>query len=358
MNCYQKFEKEFKMLYNQLGKAPSGEGLKRIQNSPNYRDGAFQNVHKTPQLAEGYSFQKVLYDFLFHKPKRLKPSQPLPCVKTNLKALPLYEDLLLWFGHSSYYMHLNGNRFLIDPVFSNSASPIPATNKPFKGSNIYTAEDIPEIDYLLISHDHYDHLDYQTIKKLKPKVKQVITGLGVGSHFQAWGYACESIVELDWNESLALDADISLNTVSARHFSGRSFKRNNTLWLSFILKTKNHTLFLGGDSGYDSLFREIGDKFGPFDLVILENGQYNLAWHYIHMLPEETLQAAKDLNAKKLFPLHSAKFALALHPWDEPMNKLEELNKLSKIPLIRPMIGEVVYFDKSQEFPQWWKHIS
>ncbi|WP_051285294.1 MBL fold metallo-hydrolase [Aequorivita capsosiphonis] len=346
------------MFYNQLGKAPSGERLKRIQNSPNYREGAFHNINETPQLAEGYSFRKILYDFLFHKPKHLKPSQPIPSVKTNLKELPLDEDLLLWFGHSSYYLQLNGKRILIDPVFSNSASPIPATNKPYKGSNVYTAEDIPEIDYLLISHDHYDHLDYKTIKKLKPKVRQVITGLGVGSHFEAWGYTSESIVELDWNESLKLDADISLNSVSARHFSGRSFKKNNTLWLSFILKTEKYNLFLGGDSGYDMHFKKIGEKFGPFDLVILENGQYNLAWHYIHMLPEETLQAAEDLGAKKLFPVHSSKFALALHAWDEPMNKLDELNKSSKIPLIRPMIGEVVYLNKSQEFSQWWKQIS
>lgn len=346
------------MFYKQLGKAPSGERLKRIQSSPNYHEGAFQNIHETPQLAEGYSFRKVLYDFLFHKSEHLKPSQPIPSVKTNLTALPLNLDLLLWFGHSSYYLQLNGKRFLIDPVFSTSASPIPFTNIPFKGSNNYSPEDIPEIDYLLISHDHYDHLDYRTIKKLKPKVKQVITGLGVGSHFEAWGYTSKSIVELDWNQSLSLSNDISLNTVSARHFSGRGFKRNITLWLSFILKTEKYTLFLGGDSGYDTHFKEIGTKYGPFDLAILENGQYNLAWHYIHMLPEETLQAAKDLAAKNLFPVHSSKFALALHAWDEPMNKLSEYNKSSNISLIRPVIGEVVSLDKPREFPQWWKQIS
>src|SRR5690606_28138072 len=126
----------------------------------------------------------------------------------------------------------NGKRFLVDPVFSNSASPIPQTNKPFKGSNDYFADDMPEIDYLLISHDHYDHLDYDTVKKLKPKVKQVITGLGVGAHFEAWGFASETILEMDWNETIELDNDIILNTTSARHFSGRGFKRNNTLWLS------------------------------------------------------------------------------------------------------------------------------
>ncbi len=346
------------MIYSQLGKKPAGKRLQRIHNSPNFRDGAFQNISDTPQLAEGYSFGKVMFDFLFRKPKGIKPPQPIPFIKTNLKELSLETDLLVWFGHSSYYVQFSGKRFLIDPVFSSSASPIPQTNKPFNGSNHYSVEDLPEIDYLLISHDHYDHLDYKTIQKLKPKVKQIITGLGVGSHFEAWGFASESIVELDWNETIELDNDITLNTTSARHFSGRGFKRNNTLWLSFILQTENYNLFLGGDSGYDTHFKEIGQKFGPFDLAILENGQYNLAWHYIHMLPEEVLQAAQDLRAKNLFPVHSAKFALALHAWDEPLKKITEHNKTKQIPLLTPQIGEIVYLSHDQqEFSQWWKEI-
>lgn len=341
-----------------LGKKPSGDRLKRIHNSPNFRDGAFQNIHNTPQLAEGYNFGKVMFDFFFRKPEDIKPPKPIPYLKTDLRTLPLDADLLVWFGHSSYYFHLAGKRFLVDPVFSNSASPIPKTNKPFKGSNDYSAEDIPEIDYLLISHDHYDHLDYKTIKNLKPKVKQIITGLGVGAHLEAWGYSAEAINELDWNETLELENDITLNTTSARHFSGRGFKRNQTLWLSFILQTENFNLFLGGDSGYDTHFKEIGNKFGPFDLAILENGQYNLAWHYIHMLPEEVLQAAQDLRAKQLFPVHSGKFALALHSWDEPLKMINEFNKDLKFPLVTPRIGEVVYFNNtSQQFSQWWKEI-
>ncbi|MEH6765803.1 MAG: MBL fold metallo-hydrolase [Aequorivita antarctica] len=346
------------MIYSQLGRKPSGKRLQRIQNSPNFHNGTFQNINHTPQMAEGYNFGKVMFDFFFRKPKDIKPPRSIPFVKTNLKELPLQTDLMLWFGHSSYYLQLNGKRFLIDPVFSDSASPIPRTNKPFKGSNDYDAEDLPEIDYLLISHDHYDHLDYKTIKALKPKVKQVITGLGVGEHFESWGYTSEIIQELDWNESLNLDNGILLNTTSARHFSGRGFKRNNTLWLSFILKTESHNLFLGGDSGYDTHFKEIGEKFGPFDLAILENGQYNLAWHYIHMLPEEVLQAAQDLQTKSLFPVHSSKFALALHAWDEPLNKIIELTNESKIPLLTPQIGEVIYLkDDEQHYSQWWKEI-
>ncbi len=344
--------------YKQLGKSPSGAREQRIKNSPNFREGAFQNISDTPQLKEGYSMSKVLFDFLFKKPKDLKPPQSIPFVKTDLKSLALETDLLVWFGHSSYYLQLSGKRFLIDPVFSENASPVPFTNKPFKGSNDYTVADIPEIDYLLISHDHYDHLDYKTIKSLEPKVKQVITGLGVGAHFEAWGYASEAIVELDWNESMPLDAGISLITTSARHFSGRGFKRNQTLWLSFILKTETSSLFLGGDSGYDTHFKQIGKDHGPFDLAILENGQYDLAWHYIHMLPEEVLQATQDLGAKSLFPVHSGKFALALHPWDEPLKKLNELNKKENIPLLTPQIGQVVYLrDNDQQFKQWWTEI-
>lgn len=346
------------MIYSQLGGTPAGKRLERIHNSPNFCNGAFQNIHSTPQLAEGYNFGKVMFDFFFRKPKNIKPPKPIPFVKTDLKTLPLKTDLLVWFGHSSYYLQLNGKRFLIDPVFSNSASPIPNTNKPFKGSNNYFAEDIPEIDYLLISHDHYDHLDYETIKTLKPKVKQIITGLGVGAHFEAWWYDPELIHELDWNQTLELDNDITLSTVPARHFSGRGFKRNNTLWLAFMLQTEDCNLFLGGDSGYDTHFKEIGNKFGPFDMALLENGQYNLAWHYIHMLPEEVLQAAQDLRAKSLFPLHSSKFALALHAWNEPLAKISELNEEVNLPLVTPRIGEVVYIgDTSQRFSKWWTEI-
>src|SRR5690606_11560796 len=343
------------MQHPKFGKAPSGKRLELIKQSPHYKDGRFQNMHFTPYVTEGYSMSSVAYDFIFTKFPRTEPTDSIPSIKTDLKNLPITENVLVWFGHSSYFIQLNGKRFLIDPVFSGNASPVPNSNKSFNGTDIYLADDMPEIDYLLISHDHYDHLDYQTIIKLKPKIKHIVCGLGVGEHFEYWKFDSSKIIEKDWNEKVIIADDFTLHTATARHFSGRGFTRNNTLWLSFVLEAPDFKLYLGGDSGYDTHFSEIGEKFGGFDLAILENGQYNKAWHEIHLLPEEVLKATKDLKAKRLFPVHSSKFKLGFHPWDEPLKKLAEFNHLYNIPLVTPIIGEIVNLkDNTQQFKQWW----
>lgn len=344
---------------DKFGKAPSGDRLERIKQSPNYRDGRFQNVHYTPDLTKGYSYIGILYNFFFGKDPRNRPADQLPAVKTDLHQLDPETNLLVWFGHSSYLLQLEGKRYLVDPVFCGNASPIPGSNRSFKGTDIYTAADMPSIDYLLITHDHYDHLDYETIRALKDKVRQVICGLGVGAHLEYWGYSAAKIVEKDWNERIVLNAEATLYTLPARHFAGRSFSRNNTLWLSFLLETPTRKIYMGGDSGYDTHFSAIGKQFGPVDLAILDNGQYNVAWQAIHMLPEEVLKASEDLGAKRLFPVHSSKFALALHPWDEPLKRISTQAKTAKIPFITPMIGQVVQLDDStQNFQEWWKGIN
>jgi len=344
-----------------FGKAPSGERLIQIQNSPQYKNGKFENQSFTPDLAEGASMAGVLFEFFFKKVERKTPKDLIPSIKTNLLELSLDQDILVWFGHSSYFIQLEGKRFLIDPVFSGNASPIPGTTKSFKGSDIYTVDDLPEIDYLLITHDHYDHLDYDTILKLKPKTKKIITALGVGSHLEFWGFSSDKIIEKDWYSTIKLDENLTLHTAPSRHFSGRSFKRCNTLWTSFILETKDFKMYLGGDSGYDSHFAEIGEKYGPFDIALLDNGQYNEKWKYIHNMPEDVIKAMKDLKVKRVFPVHSSKFSLSLHSWDEPLIKVTELNNLSEnpIPLITPMIGEAVDLkNDKQEFKQWWKEVN
>lgn len=341
-----------------FGKAPSGERLERIKQSPQYRDGKFQNFHFTPTLTEGYSMWGLLYQQLFGAFPNRKPGKPIPSIKTDLKNLDPNENVVVWFGHSSYFLQVDGKKFLIDPVFSGNASPIAGSVKAFEGSNTYQADDMPGIDYLLISHDHYDHLDYKTILQLKGKIKTVICGLGVGSHFDHWGFDPTIIIEKDWHETEILTDTLTLHTTPARHFSGRGLVRNNTLWLSFVLETKNLKLFLGGDSGYDSHFAEIGKKYGPFDLALIENGQYNLAWEAIHLLPEQFGKAVNELKAKRVFPVHSSKFILAQHPWDEPLNKVFEYHKTDgyDYSLISPKIGEKVMLDdKEQQFGEWWK---
>ncbi len=342
------------MQHPKFGKAPDGERLKRIQQSKHYKDGAFQNLNKTPSLAEGYTMTGVLWDFMFTKYPNTYPVDSIPSVKTDLNLKP-EENVLIWFGHSSYFIQLDGKKYLIDPVFSGNASPLPTT-KAFPGSDIYSVDDLPEIDYLLITHDHYDHLDYETIKKLNSKVKKVICGLGVGSHLEYWGYKPNKITELDWNESFQLDDSMKLYTLPARHFSGRTFKRNNTLWLSYILETPDKKLFLGGDSGYDTHFAEIGEKYGPFDLVILENGQYDLKWKYIHLLPEEVVKASKELKAKRLFPVHNSKFKLGNHSWNDPMKRVTAEAEKQRMSLVMPKIGEKLNLNDSvQTFSKWWE---
>jgi len=344
------------MRQDKFGQSPREARLERMKKSPHFKDGKFQNVHHTPELTEGNTMLSVTIDFLFNKAPRRKPVDVIPSVKTNIKNIPITEDVLIWFGHSSYYMQLDGKRILVDPVFSGNASPIPGTNTSFEGTDVYGVDDLPGIDYLIISHDHYDHVDYETIGKLKEKTSQVICGLGVGSHFEYWGYPQDIIHEKDWNETVALDSGFTIYTTTARHFSGRGFSRNNTLWMSYVLETPSMKIYIGGDSGYDTHYAEIGKKFGPIDIAVVENGQYDLKWKYIHNLPEEVLQAAVDLKARRMFPVHSSKFLMANHPWDEPLARVTELNRRYNVPLITPIIGEIVYAkDSTQQFSRWWE---
>ena len=343
-----------------FGKAPSGEHLIRISKSANFRDGIFRNLTDTPDISDGHSFLSIIIEQFFRSHPRTAPTENIPSKKTDLIGLHENENVLVWFGHSSYFIQIDGKKILVDPVFSGRASPIPATVKAFDGTDQYSVNDIPEIDFLLITHDHYDHLDYKTVAALEGKVNTVICGLGVGSHFTHWGYPEEKINEHDWNQRYEIDSTSSFHILPARHFSGRGFSAKNTLWVSYLLETPSKKIYLGGDSGYDSLFKQIGDQFGPIDLVILDNGQYNAAWKEIHLHPNKVLDAAHDLKAKQLFPVHSSKFVLALHAWDEPLKEITRLNQESENPisLFTPIIGSKTNLDDSKlEFDKWWEEI-
>lgn len=339
-----------------FGKAPAGNRKKALEDSPNFRNGQFQNLSNTPSFTEGANYFTVLKKFIFDRNKNATPKGEIPSEKINLKTLDPKEDVLVWFGHSSYFMQVDSKKILVDPVFSGHASPVTFSTPAFEGTNNYKADDIPDIDYLFITHDHWDHLDYETIRKLKPKINKVITGLGSGEHLESWGYNPHRIIEKDWNEEFQLEQDFVVNTVPARHFSGRGFKRNTVLWTSFALRTPSMNIFIGGDSGYDSHFKEAGKKLGPFDLAILENGQYNRHWKFIHMMPKETLQAAHDLRTRKLLPVHNSKFALANHSWDAPLETISGLHKDENLQLLTPLIGEKVLLKKeNQDFRKWWR---
>lgn len=340
-----------------FGRIPLGDRLAAIENSPNYKDGKFHNLNFTPDLAEGETYFRILKKVLFEKDKRNKPKDRIPSQKTDLHNLDKGENIIVWFGHSSYFMQLEGKTMLVDPVFSGAASPIRMTTRSFPGSDVYNVDDFPEIDFLFLSHDHWDHLDYETVTRLRSKVKKVITGLGTAEHLELWGYDLNIVYEKDWNQQIDLGDGFIVNTTPARHFAGRLFSRNKAIWMSFVLQTPKRKIYLGGDSGFDTHFEKIGNEFGPFDLAILECGQYNESWKYIHMFPEELISASKNLKAKAVMPVHWAKFALANHAWDEPIIRVSIAAEKENIPLLTPMIGQKVNLDAPGTFEKWWETI-
>ena len=340
-----------------FGAVPKGRRLQRIRQSELYRKKQFRNISYTPSIAEGYKMSKVTYDFfLGKKHPLLKPLKAIPSIHTDLRSIPKNKDVFIWLGHSSYYLQTDGVSFLIDPVLSLYGSPFKYFNKAFNGSDIFKPEDIPDLDYLVITHDHFDHLDYPTVKAIRNRTGVAVVPLGVGAHLERWGYTEDQLIEEEWGAEINLKNNIRIVFTPARHFSGRRIKQNDTLWTSYVLITPSRKIFLGGDSGYDSHFKMTGEKYGPFDYAILENGQYGDAWRYIHAMPEDVIQAAVDIQAKHIIPVHAAKFALALHPWNEPLQKITAFGKEKELDILTPMIGEVVDLNlPDQQFTVWWE---
>lgn len=340
-----------------FGRLPQGERLARIQKIPNYRDGQFHNIHATPVLIKK-GLASTWFGFLFRKTKNLTPPKALPSIKTDLKRLNPKEDVMVWFGHSSYFLQISGKRILIDPLFSEVSSPVLFFPKAFEGTCTYQADDIPELDYLIITHDHWDHLDYQTVKKLRTKVQKVICPLGVGETLEHWDFSKDQIIEMYWGDSQSLDGELFIHCLPSRHFSGRGFIRNKTLWASFLIKTNNLKLYFSGDSGYDDHFKEIQKKFGAIDFAMLDSGQHDESWKYIHMMTPDVVQAAQDLKTKILMPSHICKLSLAYHPWDEPMEELVKFSKNKDFKLFIPMIGEKINLQsKEWSLKTWWRNI-
>lgn len=335
-----------------FGRAPRGQRLARIERSPNYRDGEFRNQELTPQLTSDKGMASIFFDFIFEKRERNRPSVMLPTIKTDLRALPDSADLVVWFGHSSYFIQSAGQRLLVDPVFED-ASPVPFFNRAFDGTKIYTADDMPDIDYLIITHDHWDHLDYATVRELKDRIGKVVCPLGVGEYFEYWGFDLDRIIEMDWDQShTAVDSTIAIHTLPARHFSGRTFRSNQTLWASYMVVTPRQTIYLSGDGGYGKHFKRIAEQFPSIDMALIENGQYNADWRLIHLMPENLGQAIEDINARHVIAGHNSKYALAKHSWDEP------LNNASQYPtVLTPMIGQVVDLNDTIRNTAWWKNI-
>ena len=299
-----------------FGKVPSAERQREFAKLSNYQNGQFQNLVPT----SNGPIREIIRDY-FQRPAGIFPSQEIPAIKTDLKSINVDKPTLTWFGHSSYIIQSQGLNVLVDPVFCGYSSPFPFYARAFKGTDLYKAGDMPLIDVLIITHDHYDHLDYETMVKLKDKVKHVVVPLGVGDHLQYWGWDVARITELNWGVRFVTEG-INITATPAIHISGRGLGIKQTLWASYVLYLHGFNIFIGGDSGYGSHFKQIGEEYGPFDIAVLENGQYNKNWHDIHLFPEETLTATRELRAEVLFPVHWGKFCLGFHPWNEPAKRI------------------------------------
>ena len=347
-----------------FGALPSGKSLEKVKASKNYIDGEFRNKENTELLTDTKKTPiKRLLEFALKKdPEGTVPNFKLPSVKTDLKNLDPNEDIMVWFGHSSLFIQIAGKRILVDPVFSKYASPVPFTDKAFDGTNIYDVDDLPEIDILLITHDHYDHLDYPTIKKLKEKVFKIIVPLGVDAHLFRWGFDENKITTVDWDDEVTIDSNLKIYALESRHFSGRSFfNRNQSLWVSYLIEEKmddkNYKLFLSGDGGYSKRFKGFKEKFGQIDFAAMVCGQYNKEWSLIHSMPEEVIIEVQDMGVKNLLPIHNSKFKLSNHTWDDPLKRLNKLVEDTNIKLLTPMIGEKIYLHKENSFSKWWENI-
>lgn len=340
----------------------SKEALLRYKTSKNYKEGKFLNLLPTKSTPSFSDIGKLLKVLTKSVPNGT-PTDSIPVQKIAKDELKIVSEQakFIWFGHSSILLEIAGKRILIDPMFGEVPSPI-----SWMGSNRFSKtlplsiEELPEIDIVLISHDHYDHLDYESIKALKSKVKKYITPLGVGSHLQAWDIDNSNITELDWWQETQIEG-LTFAATPARHFSGRSLSDSKeTLWASWVIQSEKENIYFSGDSGYGDHFKAIGEKYGPFDLAFMECGQYNddLPEYPIHMYPEETAQASLDVKAKQVMPIHWAAFKLNQHPWKEPAERLTAKAKTLNINLVTPVIGETVYLDKlDEEHESWWRQV-
>lgn len=329
--------------------------------SPNYRDGVFHNLEPSAALRlDAEENRLALFEFLGGR-SRSRPTAAIPLVdaKPSGKAESL---AVTWLGHATALIEIDGYRLLTDPVWSERCSPSRSLGPQRLHPPPLPLEALPALDAVVISHDHYDHLDMVTVRNLARSQRALfVTPLGVGAHLRRWGIPAGRIVEMDWNAGTRI-GDLSLTCTPARHFSGRFFSRNNTLWSSWVLTGPQNRVFFGGDSGFTGSFAHIGAEHGPFGLTLLPIGAYNKSWPDIHMNPEEAVQAHRDLNATApggvLVPIHWATFRLAPHPWAEPADRLVEAALSADVEIAVPQPGGRVSCGAAgtaKPAERWWR---
>ncbi len=341
-----------------FGARPTDHQKLAYAETGHYVEGKFINLIETKMDMNFKTVLGLLGEHIKGIPNS-KPDFELPVEKIDSLEIVNHvaaQPKITWFGHSAILLEMGTKNILIDPMLTDAPSP-----HPWLGSKRYTdklpieIQKLPRIDAIILSHDHYDHLDYKSILQLKDKTDQFYTPLGVGNHLEKWGVAKEKIHELDWWEEIAFE-NILLACTPARHFSGRGIgDRNTTLWASWVIKSADYSIYFSGDSGYGPHFKEIGEKYGPFDFAMMECGQYDSRWEAIHMLPEQTAKAGDDVQAKTIMPIHWGAFTLAMHSWTDPVVRVTEAAKKYEYHITTPKIGEPVIVN-SETYPEseWW----
>jgi len=329
------------------------------EQSPQYTEGKFRNA--APRQAPGFGkTMAIMWRFMTEKPADAVPAQPpqvLPLTQADLLKAP---DLSLWrLGHSTMLLKLQGQFWLTDPVFSERASPFSFMGPKRFHAPPLSIDELPPITGVVLSHDHYDHLDYDAIQKLAPKVAHFVTPLGVGDRLMGWGVPAAKVQQFDWWQGTTI-AGVKLVATPAQHFSGRSLSDGNrTLWASWVIEAGQGAdatrIFFSGDTGYFDGFKAIGERFGPFDLTLIETGAYDAQWPDVHMQPEESLQAHLDVKGRHMMPIHNGTFDLALHAWTDPFDRITALAEKAGVPLVAPVMGERLDIRQPALSKQWWK---
>ena len=353
-------------IYEPFGKIPSGHHLERIHASHHYDLHQDIFVNRRPDIMDtmsvGSDFLKdplgrTTPNFLFHnfqaEPDVLLPEDNNPDLATL--TAPSDDLKFIWLGHSTILLSLDNQTILFDPIFSDHAAPFPIAAKRFQPP-VIALDDLPKIDYIIISHDHYDHLDIDTVKHFAQSDTQFITALGVGSHLRYWGIEASNITELDWWEE-ARFGSLKFAATPSQHFSGRVgvMHNNKTLWASWVISGDTQSVYFSGDSGYDTHYKQIGDAYGPFDVVFMENGQYNESWRAVHNLPKEAITAFQDVGGSYLVPVHWGMFNLAPHNWFDPPSEITKLAKEQDIDLITPRLGQLISLENPPLYDEWWE---
>lgn len=338
----------------QFGDRPSLDDLDNYSRSPQWNNGVFINRRLTTMDVSLLSMPGLLKDFLTGRKKR-QPPKPLKVESLNLEQFEDRKDKFVWYGHSNVLFRVSGKNILMDPMFGPDASPIgPMRTRRFSENSLDLIDDLPELDLILLTHDHYDHLDYASIQKLKDKTKAFWVALGMKRHLLKWKIPKNKIKEFDWWEELEL-GELRVIFTPSRHFSGRgAFDRSKSLWGGWIILSDTQKIYWSGDGGYDSHFREVGERYGPFDWGFMECGQYNEKWHQIHMYPEEAVLASQEARVKTAIPVHWGAFSLALHDWTDPISRFSREASEKKIKGCYPRLGQIITSGEEPSEP-WWE---